>query len=80
MNPPLELRDRPADRLLLDSREVGEILGIGRTKVFEMMARAEIPVVRIGRLVRVPRPALLAWIDERTGPSEGARRRLTHEH
>lgn len=75
----LEFRERPADRMLLDSREVGEILGIGRTKVFEMMARAEIPVVRIGRLVRVPKPALMAWIVERTSASEGPRRNLSRE-
>jgi excisionase family DNA binding protein len=52
--------------LLLDSREVSRVLGIGRTKAFEMMARAELPVVRIGRCVRVPRDALAAWIRDKT--------------
>ena len=51
--------------LLLDSLEVARLLGLGRTKVFQMMARSELPVVRIGRCVRVSRPALLAWIQER---------------
>jgi excisionase family DNA binding protein len=57
---------RNTEPLLLDSREVSELLGIGRTKVFEMMARAELPVVRIGRCVRVPRVALARWLEDNT--------------
>ena len=56
----------PSGILLLDSREVSRLLGIGRTKAFEMMARAELPVVRIGRCVRVPHEALAAWIRDKT--------------
>ena len=47
---------------LLDSRNVSRLLGIGRSKAFQMMLRAELPVVRIGRCVRVPRSALVIWI------------------
>ena len=47
--------------MLLDSREVSRLLGIGRTKAFELMAR-EVPVVRIGRCVRVSRLELTEWI------------------
>ncbi len=54
------------DSWLLDSREVSELLGIGRTKVFQMMARAELPVVHLGRCVRVPRQALDDWVKNRT--------------
>ena len=50
------------ERLLLDSVEVAALLGLSRTKVFQMMARAELPVIRIGRCVRVPRSALEEWI------------------
>ena len=49
-------------RLLLDSVEVAAMLGLSRTRVFQMMARAELPVIRIGRLVRVPRSGLEEWI------------------
>lgn len=51
---------------LLRVEEVARVLGIGRTKAFEMVARRELPVVRMGRLVRVPRAALEAWIADRT--------------
>lgn len=46
--------------------EVAQILGIGRSTAFEMIARRELPVIRIGRLVRVPKSALDEWIADRT--------------
>lgn len=52
--------------LLLNSREVERLLGIGRTKVYELMAREQIPVVRIGRCVRVPSEELKSWIEHQT--------------
>jgi len=55
-----------ASPLLLDSRDVSRLLGIGRTKVFQMMARAELPTIRLGRCVRVPQAALDEWVRDRT--------------
>ena len=72
MSPPQ--LSRPPEKELLDSQDVSRILGLGRTKVFAMMARAELPVVRIGRLVRVPRSALMAWIESETACQPGPRR------
>jgi len=43
---------------LLDALEVAELLGIGRTKTYELIARGELPVLRVGRCVRVPRSGL----------------------
>ena len=57
------------EALLLDSREVERLLGIGRTKVYELIANAQLPVVRIGRCVRVPRDQLRTWIEQRTAPT-----------
>jgi excisionase family DNA binding protein len=62
-----QVADQP---LLLDSRGVGALIGLGRTKVFQMMASGELPVVRIGRCVRVPRSGLESWIASRTEISE----------
>ena len=50
--------------------EVQAILRIGRSKVYEMIARGELPVVRIGRAVRIPRDGLARWIVERTTSAE----------
>jgi len=52
--------------LLLDALEVAELLGIGRTKTYELIARGELPVLRVGRCVRVPRSGLDTWIASRT--------------
>lgn len=54
--------------LLLRGGEVAELLGIGRSTAFELMASGELPVVRIGRAVRVPRYALRRWIEQRVEP------------
>ena len=52
--------------LLLRAGEVASLLGLGRSTVFALLAAGELPVIRIGRSVRVPRVALERWIDERT--------------
>ncbi len=48
--------------LLLRITEVATTLGLGRTKVCALVRTGELPVVRIGRSVRVPREALQDWI------------------
>jgi len=57
----------PAEGLLTIS-EVAERLQVSRPKAYAMAQANEIPVVRIGRSVRVPADALDAWIKERTEP------------
>lgn len=51
---------------LLDSRDVARLLKIGRTKAFDLMGRGDLPVVRIGRCIRVPRRGLAIWIANQT--------------
>ncbi len=52
--------------LLLRAEEVAHLLGIGRSKVYELIAAGELPVVRVGRSLRVNRLALERWIEDRT--------------
>ena len=52
--------------LLLRATEAGKLLGLGRSKVFAMVAAGELPVIRIGRSVRIPRQALERWIRDQT--------------
>ena len=52
-------------RLLLRIPEVAETLGIGRTKIYEMIATGELPTVRFGRAVRVSVTTLQKWVEER---------------
>ena len=58
-----------AGPLLLEAVEVARLLCIGRTKVYELIARRSIPTVRVGRCVRVPASGLARWIDANTSPS-----------
>ena len=51
---------------LLKAQEVGETLGLGRSKIYELMAEGQIPTVRIGRAVRVPERELQEWIRHKT--------------
>ena len=50
------------EKLLLKPSEVTQVLGIGRSLVYELIARKEIPSVRLGRCIRVPAESLQRWI------------------
>ena len=52
------------ERLLLRPAEVAELLALGRSKTYLLIASGDLPSVRIGRSVRVPYDALRDWIDE----------------
>ncbi|GMA49361.1 hypothetical protein GCM10025857_07180 [Alicyclobacillus contaminans] len=46
---------------ILTMSDVARYLRIGRTKAYELAYQPGFPVIRIGRLVRVPRERFLAW-------------------
>ncbi len=52
--------------LLLDTAGAGRVLSLSRAKVCEMANRGEIPSIRVGRAVRIPRDPLIDWIEGRT--------------
>lgn len=52
--------------LMMRADEVAAALGVGRSKVYEMLASGQLPVVRIGRSLRVPRAALEHWVAAQT--------------
>jgi excisionase family DNA binding protein len=56
------------DQVLLRVDEVGRALGIGRSQAYALCASGVLPVVRIGRSVRVPAEALHAWVRAQTQP------------
>ena len=60
------------DQLLLRAEEVQKALGLGRSKVYEMMAAGELPVVRIGKSIRVPADALRDWVTDRKSEQDSA--------
>jgi excisionase family DNA binding protein len=70
-------------KLLIKPSEAAELLGVGRSKVYQMLAAGELPSLRVGALVRIPSDALRRWVEERTKhrspesrkPDDGCERR-----
>jgi len=49
---------------LLTIKEVAARLALGRTTVYELIARRELKTIKIGRARRVPESALEHWITQ----------------
>ena len=66
---------RPAagdSSLLLTVTETARLLRISRNLAYELVARGELPAVRLGRVIRVPRFALESWLAREAGLPEHA--------
>ncbi|MHB1502094.1 MAG: helix-turn-helix domain-containing protein [Candidatus Dormibacteria bacterium] len=58
-------------RLLLNVNEVASLLGCGRTYVYGMIQRGELPVVKLGRLTRIQVCALDEFIMNQAALQDG---------
>ena len=67
------------EKLLLKPFEVAQILGIGRSLVYELIARKEIPSMRVGRCIRVSSESLHRWVKERENSQQSEEYRLGGE-
>jgi len=56
--------------LLLTMKHVREVTGLSKAKTYELAHSPGFPLVRFGRVMRVPREAFLRWLDEQTGVGE----------
>lgn len=52
------------EKLLARPAEAADAIGVGRSKIYELIASGTVPSVRIGRSVRVPVEALRKWVEE----------------
>ena len=50
------------DKLLYTVPEAAAQLGLGRSKLYELLNSGALPTVRIGRAVRIPAAALEEWV------------------
>jgi excisionase family DNA binding protein len=50
------------ERVALSVTEVAKLLGISRALAYELVARGELPALRLGRRVVIPRVALVALL------------------
>lgn len=60
------------EALLLPIPEAARRLGLGRSKLYELIACGDIETVRIGRAVRVPVVALVEYVDRLRSASSAA--------
>jgi excisionase family DNA binding protein len=51
------------DKLLLTAEETAEVLGIGRSKVYELLQAGAIQLVRIGACRRIPAAAIVDYVE-----------------
>ena len=56
--------------LMLSVPELASVLGISRTRAYELAREKGFPSLTIGARILVPRDKLVAWIDEK---SKGAK-------
>lgn len=63
MAPAHATREPTPDDDVIDVAGVGRLLHVGRNKVYEMVARNEIPHRRFGRGIRFSRAAIMRWLD-----------------
>jgi len=57
------------DKLLLKPEEVAQVLGTGRSKVYELLASGDLPSIRLGGArgaIRVPLDKLTEWIAKKS--------------
>ena len=54
------------DRMTLTIQEAAEMLGIGRNQGYEAARNGQIPTIRIGRRLLVPRPAFERLLKQET--------------
>jgi len=52
----------PGDRFTVSVAEAGQLLGVSRAFAYELAARGELPTIRLGRRVMIPKVALLAMV------------------
>jgi len=53
--------------LVLTMRDVEEITGLSKPKVYELAHTQGFPAVRFGRAIRVPREAFFRWLEQKAG-------------
>ena len=51
------------EKLLLNTHEVAQILGVGRNRVYELIYSGQLVSAKIGRTRRIPVAAVRAYVD-----------------
>ena len=61
-------KNENATRLVYEVPEAGAMLGLSRNASYDAAKRGDIPTIRIGKLIRVPKLAFQRMLDAVKGP------------
>jgi len=64
---------------LLKVEQAAQVLGLGRSATYELVGAGEIPSIRVGRALRIPRRGLTEWIERRVLEYESSFRETVNE-
>ena len=53
----------------LNADQVGDILGISRTKAYELVKSEGFPKIQLGKRIVIPKDAFIRWIEQQTNNS-----------
>ena len=59
-------------KLCITVEEMGELLGIGRSKAYEVARRADFPAIRLGRKLLISVKGLEEWVARQSGEMKAA--------
>ena len=68
---PHEQEGKAVEPLLLKVEEAATLLGIRRSKFYELLQAGELPTVRIGRAVRIPNAAVRDYVQRLEAEQNG---------
>jgi excisionase family DNA binding protein len=66
----VDTRTTTGSSLLLTIPQAQDKFQVGRTTIYRMIQTGELPTVRIGRSVRIPRTALDEWLRQRLAEAD----------
>lgn len=49
---------------VLTVRQIQQLLGISKAKAYELVHRRNFPVIYFGKAIRVPKEALVKWLEQ----------------
>lgn len=54
----------PSTKLTMSVREAAALIGISKTKVYDLVRKGEISTIRVGQKIVIPRQAIFDWIQK----------------
>ena len=54
----------PSTKLTMSVREAAALIGISKTKVYDLVRKGEIGIIRVGQKIVIPRQAIFDWIEK----------------